>query len=270
LVDTGVQYFSSRTQEFKKELLTQLFHFRPIVPPILDRDGAVIPNTGNPRFYTLQGNNFLGHVFSTNLPMELHSTVESVNKVDDGYEVQGRTFAGVVSCAPWPQTAKFFGLPVEGGAEYEPCLTALIEYAGFRIGTAKKAYASIDVANKSIIKWSACENHKAGRIVGEKTVFVVHASPEFSREHIDSPPEVYLPFLSEENERIWKITDSRRSAITGHLWRFSRSTNSSSATYNLPPGQFICGDSRTDSEVEKVWLDGRKAAAEVLAYLCTL
>jgi predicted NAD/FAD-dependent oxidoreductase len=106
--------------------------------------------------------------------------------------------------------------------------------------------------------------------VGEKTVFVVNASPEFSREHINSPPEDYLPLLSAENELIWKISDSRRSAITGHLWRYSRSTNSASAVHNLSPGLFICGDSRTESEVEKVWLDGRKAAAEVLAYLCTI
>jgi hypothetical protein len=36
---------------------------------------------------------------------------------------------------------------------------------------------------------------------------------------------------------------------------------------DLPTGAFNCGDSRTDSTVEQVWLDGRKAAREVISFL---
>src|ERR1700677_4367193 len=36
LVDIGVQFFTAQTPEFKKELLTRLRQFRPIVSPIMD------------------------------------------------------------------------------------------------------------------------------------------------------------------------------------------------------------------------------------------
>ena len=39
---------------------------------------------------------------------------------------------------------------------------------------------------------------------------------------------------------------------------------------DLPAGAFLCGDSRVESTVENVWLDGVKAAREVLAYLAEL
>ncbi len=272
LVDTGVQYFTTSMPEFKKELLSQLFHFRPIVAPIVDRNGNPIPNNGSPRYYTLQGNNFLGHVLATSLPMESNVTVESVEPTYDGeYMVQGKKFAAVVSCAPFPQTAKIFGLndaATTAGSRYLPCLTALIEYSGLRIGNSLKYYASMDILGKSIVRWTACENHKAGRIVGEKTVMVVHASPEFSQEHIDSPPEVYLPLLFQENEAIWALQGCRKTALTGHLWRYARSIDPTNRQFNLPNGLFICGDSRCPSDVEKVWADGRRAAADVMSYLC--
>ncbi len=268
-VDTGVQYFTLQTAEFKKEVLSQLFHFaRPIVPPFCDRNGVAIPSTGSPRYYTLQGNNYLGHVLSAGLPLQLNAPVESVNVLEgERFEVLDRKFVAVVSCAPWPQTAKIFALNDEGPA-YEPCLTALIEYAGV-IKESRKFYASVDTTRESNIRWSACENHKAGRIVGEKTVFIVHASPKFSTEHLESPPEVYLPLLLEENSAIWKISGARNTALTGQLWRYARAVQSDTTpAINLPPGLFVCGDSRTESEVEKVWLDGKRAAAEVMNFLC--
>jgi len=39
LVDTGVQFFTAQSGDFKKELLTRLRQFRPIISPILDQYG---------------------------------------------------------------------------------------------------------------------------------------------------------------------------------------------------------------------------------------
>ena len=56
-------------------------------------------------------------------------------------------------------------------------------------------------------------------------------------------------------------------ASYGHCWLYARPQHGQQHRVDLPPGAFICGDSRTEPTVEKVWLDGHKAAQEVLAYL---
>ena len=54
LVDTGVQYFTAQSTEFKRELLTRLRQFRPIISPILDQNNKVVSSSAGPRFYVLQ------------------------------------------------------------------------------------------------------------------------------------------------------------------------------------------------------------------------
>jgi predicted NAD/FAD-dependent oxidoreductase len=101
--------------------------------------------------------------------------------------------------------------------------------------------------------------------VGHKTVFMVHGAPGFSREHLNNPPEEALAALVREHEKIWGLPSDLRTAASLDRWTFARPENH--RTVELPQGAFICGDTRSEPTVEEVWLDGRRAADEVMAYL---
>ena len=265
LVDLGVQYFTANSGEFKKELLTRLRQFRPIVSPILDQNNQVVPDPLGPRFYVLQGNNYFAQILSHGIDIRLNVEVEPVTFRASGIRCQGENYRAVVSSLPGPQTAQLFALG-KSPADYDPCLVALLEYSGTELGRARECYGRIRPEGEQI-KASYCENNKVGRIVGNKTVFVVLGAPGYSREFAEAPSETYLPDLVRKHEEIWSIPAGQITAAYGHCWSHASHLPGQRRTVSLPAGGFICGDSRTDCTVESVWLDGRKAAQEVLSYL---
>ena len=266
LVDFGVQYFTAQSPEFKKELLTRLRQFRPIISPILDREEKVVSSDAGPRFYVLQGNNYFAHVLSQGIDLRLNTPVETVTFTSSHVDCLGEPYQAVVSTLPGPLTARLFNLG-HTPAAYEPCLVALLEYPGTNIGQSRQCYARLLPAGTGPLLSSYCENNKVGRIIGDKTVFVVQASSRFSRENAQVPPDQYLPVLAKKNAELWHIADVPCSASFGHLWIHGRPLDHPARHTDLPAGAFHCGDSRTDSTIENVWLDGRKAAQEVLTYL---
>jgi hypothetical protein len=269
LIDTGVQFFTAQSGDFKKELLTRLRQFRPIISPILDQYNQILPNTFGPRFYVLQGNNYFAHVLSGGLDVHFNCEVEPVKFKSDGVKLQGEMFRAVVSSLPGPQTARLFALG-ESPADYETSLIGLLEYAGTDLGRSRESYARMLGDSNEPLKASYCENNKVGRVVGNKTVFVVEATPSYSSEFADKPSEIYLPALVKKHEEVWEIPSGRLTAAFGHCWKFARPKHGQRRKVELPAGAFLCGDSRTDPTVEDVWLDGQKAGHEVLNYLAAL
>jgi renalase len=266
LIDLGVQYFTARTAEFKKELLTRLRQFRPIISPILDQNDKLVVSPAGPRFYVLQGNHYLTHVLAHGVQVELNREVEKLTFAGDGIECLGETFRAVVCAVPGPQAARLLGLG-EAPAEYEPCITAMLEYGADDKDPVRPCYAHVLPEDSPVIAASFCENHKAGRIIGNKSVFVVHASRAFSVAHAGEPPEDYLSRLIEEHERLWHLPSGLCRAGSVHLWRYGRPRPGTRREPVCPPGTFFCGDSHSESTVEDVWLDGRHTAQDVLAYL---
>lgn len=267
LVDWGVQYFTAHSGDFKKELLTRLRQFRPIVSPVLDQNNHVVPTAFGPRFYVLQGNHYFAHVLSLGLSVKLKTDVGPLVFKSPRVKCMNENYDAVVSSAPGPQTARLFGMP-HPVSEYDPALIALLEYGGTDLGRSREAYGHVLADSQGAMKSSYCENNKVGRIVGNKSVFVVEATTRYSREFVDAPSEIYLPELIKKHEEVWGIPSNRLTAAYGYCWKFAHPRPSTvKKTIDLPPGAFICGDSRAESTVESVWLDGIKAAKEVLAYL---
>jgi len=268
LVDTGVQHFTAQSGDFKKELLTRLRQFRPIVSPVVDQNNKIVATQGQ-RFYVLQGNNYFAHVLSQGLEIRPNSDVGPLVFKSPGVKCLDENYDAVVSAVPGPQALRLFGLR-QSFAEYDPSLMAMLEYGGSDLGQVRDAYGHVLADPNGIVRASYCENNKVGRVVGNKTVFVVEATARYSRECAESPSEVYLPDLIKKHEAIWGIPNKRMTAAYGYSWKFGHPRKSTTPLPELPPGAFICGDSRAESTVEGVWLDGQKAAMEVLRYLNTL
>ena len=267
LVDDGIPFFTADGVDFKRELLNCLRQFRPLLAPILGPDGSVLHNENGPRFYVLQGNNYFAHMLAQGLDVRVNAKVERVEFKPKGViECMGGSYRAIVSSATDAQTSRIFSLN-QAAAEPGCCLSVLLEYGEENIGRSQEFFARIMAAQAEPLVASYCENHKSGRVLGNKTVFVLQAGAEFSRAHAERVDTDYLAELARGHEELWEIPSGKLTASFIRRWPIAASARADRQTIDLPPGAFLCGGLPWDAKVEEMWLGGRRAAADVLAYL---
>jgi predicted NAD/FAD-dependent oxidoreductase len=263
LVDDGIPFFTAQTADFKRELIARLRQFRPLIAPIFDAHGGVVASAGGPRFYVLQGNNYFAQVLSHGLRISLGTPVEKVDFRNGGVEILGQTYRAVVSSLPPPQTARLLG-QADALADFPPCLSALLEYGGIGLGDSTTCYGHVSSGDDGPIAASYCENQKSARVVGQKTVFVIHSAPGFSERHASEPQENYLPELIRANDGMWQIPPGQCTASFGYSWRMRTRP---APPFEPPRAAFLCGEGKAAATIEDAWQDGRLAAREVLDFL---
>ncbi|MBM4455178.1 MAG: FAD-dependent oxidoreductase [Verrucomicrobia bacterium] len=264
VVDHGLQYFTLRDPAVRREVEEVAgVELQKLTAPILQAEPkGVVYREGEERFYLRSGNNRLGRLLAAGVEVVTETEVPKLEKSGKKWRAGGREFDAVVSSAPWPQTAACLGIKVtEVG--YEPCLTVLLEYLVGR-STAEGAYARIDGSGNDPLAWIACENVKGGRVAEGCTVYVIQASPEYSRHHIEQNPEFWASDLQVRLEKAWNLDSSKRGSVFAHRWRYARRKEGAPAPKDLPKGFFICGDSMTDSRLESVWKSGLDVAKKIL------
>ena len=259
VVDTGVQYFTLRDAEIRKEVEQVTGgHLRKLQKPILVNGEMYRP--GEERFYLAPGNNRLGAFLAEGLEVRKETEVGAVFGINGKWSIAGAEYDVVISSAPWPQTAELFGLD-KTVTSYEPNLTVLLEY---KIPWDESAYAKMDSHGKDPLAWVACENAKAGRIQDGKSVYVIQASAEYSRENLEKRSEDWIRDLQLRFEKAWGMDPVRRGAMFGHRWRYARREGSFGELDGLPEGLNVCGDSIVDSRLESVWKSGNDMARKIL------
>lgn len=222
-----------------------------------------------PAYYLRSGNNRLGKALAQTVDVRREHVVTSLGRRRTAHLVDDMPCRAVVLSAPWPQSAELLGLPdPPGGAiQYLPNLTAFFEYRGAFAGNSREAFARLDPGEHSALWWSACENHKQGRVRGDRSVFVVHASLEFTRKHLESPPTDYLPVLRQHLEHRWQLDGADLVDTFAHRWRYAFVREPRPQPPPLPEGVFLAGDACAGSQLEAVWTNGRQAADQVAGYL---
>ena len=139
VVDTGVQYFTLRDAEIRKEVEeVARGHLRKLEKSILVKGEIYRP--GEERFYLAPGNNRLGTFLAEGLEVRKETEVGTVPRINGKWSIAGVEYDAVVSSAPWPQTAGLFGLR-KTMTTYEPNLTVLLEY---KTSWDESAYAKMD------------------------------------------------------------------------------------------------------------------------------
>ena len=260
VVDSGVQYFTLRNPVVRKEVQSvSSDQLQTISPPVYEN--GKIYREGEERFYLAGGNNRLGKLLAEGLEVRKESEVRGVFPQGKKWEVAGELFDGVVSSAPWPQSAALFGMR-ESEVAFEPNLTACLEYL---IPWDGGRYATLDSTGQDPLAWVGCENAKEGRIQKGKSVYVVQASTSYSREHLEADPTWWIQDLQKRVEKEWGLDQEKRGATFGHRWRYARRSRGAPQPSALADGLYLCGDSVTDSRVESVWQSGMEVAEKVLA-----
>lgn len=111
------------------------------------------------------------------------------------------------------------------------------------------------------IAWAARDSAKPGRHGGE--AWVLHASSEWSAQHLDLSPEaaadqLTIAFLSKLN------LVSQPLSTRAHRWRYALSSPGSDGAYWNPQlGLGACGDWMLAPRLECAWLSGRMLAAQI-------
>jgi len=261
VIDTGAQYLSLGCESLLTEVQCLLGpNLCEIDLPLLDERMQVRP--GGSRYFHREGNNRLGKALAQGLQVELEHQVTRIETGDRRVLVDGMECDAVVLSAPWTQSAALLGF--ETGTIYEPCLTAAFAYEGPPSGPGHIVYG---LMGTDALAWSACENAKRGRVPDDLTMMIAQASPDFSVENFDQPPETWGAELREMIEMRWEIDPSRFRSQFTHRWKFSRRMAPSGGVDQLPAGCFVAGDSVCESRVESVWQSGASTAEAVMDWL---
>ena len=255
--DHGAQYFTMRDADFEREVrLASGGDLLEIQAPIVDEASRELPS--EERFFHAQGNSRLARALAEGLDVRTGMTIEAVKD----RRVGGEDFDVILSTAPWPQTAKLAGVQ-NSQNPYAPCLAQLLLYEGEWLGATAARYAISDRSGHALA-WSACENHKPGRVGAGFTVMVVHAAEGFSRARLEDEPASWAAELRSLTEARWGIPAAAFRTMHPHRWRYARISQKIEIP-TLPEGWYFAGDLLTESRVESAWMAGREAARQILS-----
>jgi predicted NAD/FAD-dependent oxidoreductase len=243
VIDHGAQYFTMRDERFRGAAIAACGDVLVrLEKPVRDEMGQELPDSG--RWIHRDGNSRLARDLAKGLEVRTECQIENAGSLL-------AEFDHVVSTAPWPQTAKLFG--IEHVFDYLPCLAVALAYHGEWIGRTRETYAYS--APGAALAWTACENHKPGRVAPGFTVLVVHLCEAFSREHLEKPPAEYPALVRSMVEERWEIPADALASAFGHRWRLAR-VASPLTPPALPERMYFVGDALRRSRVEDTWLAG--------------
>jgi predicted NAD/FAD-dependent oxidoreductase len=247
VIDHGAQYFTMRDERFRDAATAACGEaLWRLEKPVRDENGRELPDSG--RWIHREGNSRLARELAKGIE------IRSECQIDDARTLLA-DFGHVVSTAPWPQTARLFG--IEHAFDYIPCLAVALAYHGEWIGCTREAYAFSHPG--TALAWTACENHKPGRIAPGFTVLLAHLGEAFSREHLEKPPTEYPALVRSMVEERWEIPAEAFAGAFGHRWRLAR-VDAPFIAPALPPRLHFVGDALRRSRVEDAWLAGHEFA----------
>ncbi|MGB0682080.1 MAG: NAD(P)/FAD-dependent oxidoreductase [Magnetovibrionaceae bacterium] len=223
-----------------------------------------------PRYVGTPGMNALVRSLSDGLTISLQGRVTGLERRAEGWHVDledGTTtgpYDGVVVSAPSPQAASLLAAVPTLAAEaaeavMAPCWAAMVGYA-------EPLDLCFDAAGleEGALSWVARNSAKPDR--PEQEAWVLHASTEWSIEHLeDSPEDVGPALLGAFHEALGRELPGPEQ-IQAHRWRYARVTKALAKDCLIDEGAKIaaCGDWCLGGRAESAFQSGL-AAAHALA-----
>lgn len=283
--DHGAQFVTARDPSFRAELaaLVQAGAAAPWDPagpdPAMARGSLDAPRgpgrdgAAEPWYVGAPGMSGLVKPLAAGLAIETGVRAERLERGPDGWRVfleedqePAGPFAALVLAIPAPQAAELLGeraaaFPALGAVRYGPCwavMGALAEPLPWRCDAAKP--------RSEPLAWAARNGSKPGRAGGFDT-WVLHASPAWSRAHLEDDPAWAA-------ENLWDAFSTMVGApcdpayVAAHRWRYAlvEAPAGADCLADEASGLALCGDWCIGPRVEAAYLSGRAAAARVAAW----
>ena len=120
----------------------------------------------------------------------------------------------------------------------------------------------------SPLDWLACNRSKPGR-ESRLDTWVLHASSEWSRQHIDLAKEAVIEQLHGAFAELVGCAVPPPSFSLAHRWLYARPAGAHEwgALADADLGLYVCGDWCLSGRVEGAWLSGQEAARKLLEHL---
>lgn len=255
--DHGAQYFTARGQRFRA------------LVDAWSAAGHAAPWYDDEIFVGAPGMTAPARAMAAGLETVLGFEVKSLSRGAQGWSVHAgeeahEGFAAVIIATPAPQTAPLLesgglSFPELASAHYAPCLALMLAFEG------EAAFQGESLRREAgPIAWLARNSSKPGRPAGQET-FVVHASPDWSRTHIDETPESILEKLAPFALDLISAPSAPIFA-TAHRWRYALVEQALAVPclWDAEAGVGACGDYCLGARVEAAFESGEAMARAVL------
>jgi predicted NAD/FAD-dependent oxidoreductase len=272
--DHGAQYFTCRSEAFSRRLEDWVARgvARAWTEPVVDLapGGRTRSRKLERRWVGVPGMNALAKDLAKGLRVEVRTRVERIEReragwclrAEQGEDAEG--FDAVLVATPAPQAVPLLAT-VPALADHaeavrtDPCWTLMLAFEE-PLGT---LFGGAFVAD-SPLGWIARDASKPGR--GEAECWVLQATPEWSRSHLEDEADAAADTLLEAFETALGRSLAKPSHAAAHRWRYARTTLAagSPCLWHAPTGIGACGDWLLGARVEAAFESGAALAATVL------
>jgi len=255
--DHGAQYFTARDPRF----VEQVAHWE--ASGVAARWAAA----GDDAWVGTPAMNAPLKAMAGELGVQFRTRIEQLVRDGEGWQIDGEgapdaRFDAVLVAVPAEQAGPLLQPHAPAMARLadqtasDPCWTLM---AGFE---APLALVQDTLRQRGPIGWAARNNAKPGRASEE--CWVVQASPEWSRAHLEDNAETVAAALLAELAEANGGPLPRQLGATAHRWRFARSgTAGEEALWDAEQRIGVCGDWLIGPRVEAAYISGLLLAEAV-------
>jgi predicted NAD/FAD-dependent oxidoreductase len=273
--DHGAQHFTVRDPAFRSQVkrwceagTANLWRGR-----IVALKQGIVTDLHEPRerYVGVPGMNAIAKSLATGLDVHTNVTAQSIARshgawqVQDTLGIQYGPFDVLISTAPPPQTAKLFGnqsAAIESSLSsvtMDPCWAVLLQMC-------ERLQTPFDAAfvHDSPLSWIARNSSKPGRHASD--CWVLHASPKWSRDHLEESVETIAKTLDAEFWQVIAQLPQPLEFAIAHRWRYALPQEPLPQRYLLDGDLKLgaCGDWCGGPRVEGAFLSGLALAEAVL------
>ena len=274
-IDHGAQFFTVRDPRFRARVDAWLAAGDVAVwtrgVPVWRPDaGWTEPGPdAHPRYAPPAGMSALGRLLGAGTDVRREAPVAQVAAtargwratLADGSAVEARA---ALLTAPAPQArALLADAPLAPGVAdaleriaFDPCFAVLAGYDD----APSPAWPAVRVEGHPDLAWVAHDGSRRAAAGARPTVLVLHATPAFSRAHLETPREAVADALLEAATALAPWAD-RPTWRDVHRWRYARPVAAHPEPYlAAAPGLVVAGDAFGSDRVEGAFLSGLAAA----------
>lgn len=272
--DHGCQYLTVRDERFRRylEIWAEQGAASPWHPRVANCDkGQIIPvNDDTPRWVGVPGMNALAKNLARDLDLTLATRITGITPTDGGWRLTSDPagdddpYEVVVVATPAEQAVPLLAsVPAlqtaAASVHMQPCWAVMLAFEY----DLDLPFDAAFLRNSPLV-WVAQNGSKPGRPGPES--WVLHASPTWSRKHLEWSPEQVLPILTEAFFEAIGGKPVGPSASKAHRWRYAAPENPLGAGFlwDATRGLAACGDWCHSARAEGAFLSGLQLADRIL------
>ncbi len=271
--DHGAQYFTARESTFRKSVVEWIREgvaavWRGRISVI--EAGQTRPAEGDQLRYvgTPRMNSVVRHL-AQDIEIEFGARIISLEKNNRRWRLISERaadpvlFDSVILTIPPSQASELLAPsdPLQRGLKIpmHPCWAMMLVFE-------HRLAVPFDAAfvNESIVSWISRNSSKPGR--GSEECWVVHASPDWSRRHLEEPPEQVAEELSKTFFQEIGVRPLPAVWQKVHRWRYAQALEplSEGCFWDAERRVGLCGDWCSGSRVEGAFLSGKQIAEKII------